>query len=165
MEVYRQMSPFVIEIGFMVFLGILSLARPNAGRIFLGFFFLVMAFAVNGTVLATDPALFATLGRDSFIPLYRWLFDQVVGASPILWGVIAILYEVSTGLMLLHTGRWVKRGLICVIVFGVGTAPFMWLTVPNLVMAATAAYLLTREYDGSLFSRLRLRVLKQGGAR
>ncbi len=51
----------------------LCLVRPYAGRIFVGIFFLVMAFAVNVVLVLIAPEQFVALGTDAPIfPPYEW---------------------------------------------------------------------------------------------
>jgi hypothetical protein len=98
---------------FSVLVLILCLVRPNAGRIFLGIFFLVMAIGVNVVLVLTAPNLFVALGtEDALIPLYRWFFENVVAVAPPVFGLLAAAYEITIALMMLSRGKYVKWGLI-----------------------------------------------------
>jgi hypothetical protein len=68
---------------------LLCLVRPDAGRIFLGIFFLVMAIGVNMVLVLISPNLFVALGtNDAIIPLYQWFFENVVAIAPPLFGLL-----------------------------------------------------------------------------
>ena len=58
---------------------VLCVLRPNAGRVFLGLYFLVMAIGVNVVLVFVAPDQFVALGtNDAMVPLYRWFFENVV---------------------------------------------------------------------------------------
>jgi hypothetical protein len=50
-----MLVPIIISSVFVLAVIILYLTKPNAGRIFLGFFFLVTAIGVNGSFTFTNP--------------------------------------------------------------------------------------------------------------
>src|SRR5215217_6415559 len=84
---------------------ILCVLRPNAGRIFLGHFFLVMAIGVNVVLVFVAPDQFVALGtNDAIVPLYRWFFRSPSLAPP-LFGLLAAAYEVAIALLMLSKGR------------------------------------------------------------
>jgi hypothetical protein len=43
------------SIGFVLIVMILCLIKPNAGRIFLGIFYIIMALGINGVNAFTNP--------------------------------------------------------------------------------------------------------------
>jgi len=106
----------------------LCLWKPNAARIFLGIFFLVMA-----------------------------IFTDIVGAAPLLFGLIAVAYETTTGLLILSSGRRAQAGLIMGIIFLVGITPLSLATQANPVLALALQYLLFQPHTHSLPQQLRLR--------
>jgi hypothetical protein len=65
------MQQLVIWAALCLVLLALCLVRPNAGRIVVGLFFLVMAIGVNVVTVFVDPDSYIGLGAGSFIPLYR----------------------------------------------------------------------------------------------
>jgi len=142
-----------VLIPLAVYLGILALClwRPNAGRIFIGIFFLLMAWAVNGVVLATNPGMNAAYGSNALIPFLRPLFTEIVGAHPAFWMILLIAYETATGLLiLLGRGRQIKAGLILGIIFLLGITPLGVETQTNPVMAIALQHLLSKEFPRSL---------------
>lgn len=101
---------------FYLAVGLLCWRRPNAGRIFLGIFFLLMAFGVNLTIMFVQPDLFQQIGSASVIPLYRWVCDNIVAWNPLLFGTVLILYETAAGLLL-------RGGLLLLVPSGVQPLP------------------------------------------
>jgi hypothetical protein len=90
---------------------VLCVLRPNAGRVFLGLYFLVMAIGVNVVLVFVAPDQFVALGtNDAMVPLYRWFFENVVALAPPLFGSLAAAYEVAIALLMLSKGRYVKWG-------------------------------------------------------
>lgn len=142
---------------FILAVLVLCIARPNAGRLFVGVFFLVMALGVNMPLVFGFSQGFVVLGQDSFFAWYRLFFTQVVALAPALFGLLAVAYELTLGLLLLGKRGAVKAGLIMGIVFLVGTAPLMLWSLPNLGMAAALAVLLTKTYDTTLLDMLQAR--------
>jgi hypothetical protein len=128
----------------------LCLAKPGAGRIFLGLFFLVMAIGVNVVLVFVAPDQFIALGADSYVPFYRWGFQNVVALAPPLFGLLAAAFEITTGLMILGRGRRVKWGLAAAVVFLLAITPLGIWTLGNPLMALAAAALMRRDYDRSL---------------
>ncbi len=84
---------------------LLCLVRPNAGRIFLGIFFVVMAIGVNVVLVLISPNLFVALGtNDAIIPRYQWFFENVVAIAPPLFGLLAAAHEITIALMMRSVG-------------------------------------------------------------
>jgi hypothetical protein len=149
----EQLVPWSV---FCLLVLLLCLVRPNAGRIFVGVFFMVMAIGVNVVLVLIAPDLFVALGTDApIIPLYRWFFENVVTLAPPLFGLLAAAYEITIALMMLSKGRYVKWGLIGGIVFLIGITPLGVWTLANPIMAL--AVLQRKEYDRSFVEMLHLR--------
>jgi hypothetical protein len=99
------MQQLITSVVFSLLVLLLCLVRPNAGRIFLGIFFLVMAIGVNVVLVLISPNLFVALGtNDAIIPLYQWFFENVVAIAPPLFGLLAAAYEITIALMMLSRG-------------------------------------------------------------
>lgn len=132
---------------FSLLVLVLCLVRPNAGRIFVGIFFLAMAIGVNMVLVFVAPDLFVALGtNDALIPIYEWFFENVVALAPPFFGLLVAAYEVTIALMMLSRGRYVKWGLIGGIVFLIGITPLGVWTLANPILAAAMALLLRKEY-------------------
>lgn len=120
---------------------ILCVLRPNAGRIFLGLFLLVMPIGVNVVLVFVAPAQFVALGtNDAIVPLYRWFFENVAALAPPLFGLLAAAYEVAIALLMLSKGRCAKWGLIGGIVFLIGITPLGVWTLANPLLALAMAF-------------------------
>lgn len=136
----------------------LSLWRPGAARIFLGLFFILMAVAVNLVLSFVAPERFLSLGTDDpLVPFYVWAFQNVVALAPQAVGALAAAGELAVGLLILSQGRRVKTGLALAIAFLVLITPVGTWTLPNPVMAAAAAWLMTKNFPRSLAQMLRAR--------
>jgi hypothetical protein len=136
---------------FYLFVLVLCLIRPAAGRVFVGVFFLVMAVGVNVVISLFSPDLFVGLGANApLLTPYRWFFENVVASTPLLFGLLAATYEITIGSMMLYKDRYVKWGLIGGIVFLVGITPLGVWTLVNPVLALALAVLLSQEYGRSL---------------
>ena len=129
------MEQLIPSLVFYLAVLVLCLLQPNAGRIFLGIFFLVMAIGVNVVLVLVAPDQFVALGTDdALILLYRWFFENFVALAPPLFGLLAAAYEVTIALMMLSRGKYAKWGLIGGIVFLVGTTPLGVWTLVNPVV-------------------------------
>jgi hypothetical protein len=99
----QQLVPAML---FYVLILAPCLARPAAGRVFVGIFFMVMAIGVNVVLVLVVPEQFVALGTDdALVPLYRWFFKNVVALAPPVFGLLAAAYEVAIALMMLSKGR------------------------------------------------------------
>lgn len=135
------------SIGFVLFVIVLSVLKPNAGRIFLGFFYLIMAIGVNALNAFTNPHSTVQMGEESLIPIYRTFFSDVVSAAPALFILIVALFQISFGLMILHKHRNVKLGLLGASIFLVFITPFGVIQLPWLGIAAIQIYLMKKDFD------------------
>jgi hypothetical protein len=144
-----MLTPYVVSIVFVLTVIALCWARPNAGRIFLGGFFLVMALGVNGYFTFAAPQGYVDYASGALIPLYRSVTQTVVAWNPRLFGLLLMLFEVAMGLLILHKGRAVKVGLWGTIAFLVGIAPLSTLQFPWLGLIFGQGYLLTKDFDHS----------------
>jgi len=50
-----MLTPYVVSTVFVLAVVVLCFARPNAGRIFLGLFFMAMGIGVHGEIILTNP--------------------------------------------------------------------------------------------------------------
>ena len=156
-----MLIPIIVSAVFALAVVVLCLIRPNAGRIFLGLFFLVMAIGVNGSFTFTDPQGYVEYASGALIPLYRDIALTVVGVNPVLFGLLLMAFEIAMGLLLLHKRTSVKIDLIGTMVFLIGIAPLSFIQIPWLGLIVGEAYLLMKEFDTTsvdlIKSRLRPR--------
>ncbi len=147
-------APMIISSLFVLAVVILCFAKPNAGRIFLGFFFLVMALGVNGSFTFGNPQAYLDYANGALIPFYRQLAIGVVKISPVIFGLLLMAFEISMGLLLLHKKQAVKIGLIGTMLFIIGIAPMSWMQVPWLGLLVAQGFLYTKEFDRSVLEKI-----------
>lgn len=147
-------GPIIVSSIFVLAVVGLCFWRPNAGRIFLGCFFLVMALAVNGTFILTDPQSYTGYLTGSWLPLYRDLTALTVARNPIPYGILLAVFEITMGILLLSKSPWVKYGLIGTMVFVAALGPVSVMQIPWLGLLAGQAYLLTKTFDHSLWEMI-----------
>jgi len=150
-------GPIVVGVVYSLFVIVLSLLRPNAGRIFLGIFFIAMGIGVNVTFLLTQPAFVLNYGRESWLPLYRTLTDSVIALSPMTFGILLILFEAAMGLFLLSKEVWVKVGLIGTTIFVLALVPIHIAQIAWAGSVVAHVYLLTKSFDTSLVKMIHKR--------
>ena len=153
-----MLIPIVVSSVFVVAVVILCLIKPNAGRIFLGLFFLAMALGVNGIFAFADPQAYLDYAGGALIPLYRDLALTIVEVSPVGFGLLLMAFEITMGLLLLHKHRSVKFGLVGTMVFLVGVAPLSFIQFPWLGLLIGQAYLLTKGFETSFLETLQTRL-------
>lgn len=141
-----MLIPIIISSMFVLAVVVLCLAKPNAGRIFLGLFFLLMAIGVNGYFTLANPHGYIEYASGALIPFYRDVALAVVRLNPVLFGWLLILFEVVMGLLLLHKDQSVKLGLVGTVLFLIGIAPLSLTQLPWLGLIIGQAYLLTKEF-------------------
>jgi len=139
------------SIGFVLIVMTLCLLKPNAGRIFLGFFYLIMAIGVNGVNAFTNPQSTVQMGAESLIPLYRTFFLEVVAAAPSLFILIVVLFQLSVGLLILNKHKKVKLGLTGATIFLILITPFGVIQLPWLGIAVVQIFLLRKDFDKTFF--------------
>jgi len=154
---FVMLAPVVISSIFVLGVVILCLTKPDAGRIFLGILFLVMALGVNGYFTFGNPQAYIDYAGGALIPVYRDLALMIVNVSPFGFGLMVILYEVAMGILLLGKGKAVKAGLTGTILFLLGIAPLSCLQIPWLGLMAGQVYLLTKQFDTSVLEMLQMK--------
>ena len=157
-----MLIPIIASSVFVLAVMILCLIKPNAGRIFLGLFYLVMAIGVNGSFTFTNPQAYVEYASGALIPLYRDIALTIVELNPVLFGLLLMVFEIGMGLLLLHKGKSVRIGLIGTMVFLIGIAPLSFVQIPWLGLIIGEAYLLTKEFDTSLLEIMRSKLRPRG---
>ena len=149
-----MLIPIIVSSVFVLGVIILCLIKPNAGRVFLGLFFLVMAIGVNGSFTFTNPQAYVEYASGALIPLYRDLALTVVELNPVLFGLLLMAFEITMGLLLLHKHKSVTIGLIGTMAFLIGIAPLSFIQIPWLGLIVGQAYLLSKDYDSSFLEAI-----------
>lgn len=153
-----MLAPLLISSAFVLAVILLCFTKPNAGRIFLGLFFLVMALGVNGFFTFGNPQAYLDYAEGALIPLYRDLTVPVISISPVAFGILLMAFEISMGLLILHKQNSVKLGLAGTMLFLIGMAPLSWLQVPWLGLIVAEAYLFRCAFDRSLLDILSMKL-------
>lgn len=130
-------NPFSVTISFGLILAGLAYFKPGIGKIVTGIFFLIMAFGVNVPILFTDPTLFSAAGEKALLPVYHWFFTEILKNYPIPFVVALILFEATTGVLILSKGKAVKLGLLAASLFCLFITPVGMeeITAPALVIS------------------------------
>jgi hypothetical protein len=150
-----MLIPIIVSSVFVLAVMIFCLIKPNAGRIFLGLFFLVMAIGVNGSFTFTNPQAYVEYASGALIPLYQDIALTIVELNPVLFGLLLMAFEIAMGLLLLHKQKSVRIGLIGTMVFLIGIAPLSFVQIPWLGLIIGEAYLLTKEFDSTFLDTIK----------
>ncbi|MHB8133937.1 MAG: hypothetical protein ACYDH1_06885 [Anaerolineaceae bacterium] len=130
-------NPFTVMIIFAMVLACLAYFKPRIGKIVTGIFFLIMAFGVNVPILFTNPTLFSVAGEKAFLPIYRWFFTDILKNYPVPFVIALILFEATTGILILSKGKAMKIGLLAASLFCLFLAPIGLeeITSPALIVS------------------------------
>jgi len=151
-----MLVPMLVSSVFVLFVVGLCFIKPNAGRIFLGIFFLIMALGVNGSFTFGDPQAYLDYAEGALIPFYRDLAVGVINLfTPVIFGLLLMTFEIAMGLLLLHKRMSVKIGLIGTMLFLIGIAPLSIVQIPWLGLIIGELYLLRQEFDVAFIDLLR----------
>ena len=156
-----MINPFTIWLAFVVFVFLFSLIKPNAARIFLGFFFLAMAIGINVVTVLIAPQSYIEMGKNALIPFYRWVFLNIISLNPALFVLPIAAYQIIIALMMLSKKKHVTIGLIGGIIFLVGIAPLGVESLPNLVLAVALGSLVRKEFDTTFLESMRAKFRPQ----
>lgn len=143
------------SIAFVVIVMVLCIVKPNAGRIFLGIFYLIMAIGINLVNAFTDPQSTVQMGEASLIGFYRTIFTDIVSKAPAVFIILIALFEFTMGILILNKHKRVKLGLIGTSVFLILITPFGYIQIPWLGLAAVQLYLLKKDFDKTFIEIIR----------
>jgi hypothetical protein len=124
--------------------------RPRTMRVFVGVFFVVMALGVDGSTILGDLSSYATFASGALLPIYRDVALAVVQVSPVLIGVLMLVFELVVAGLILGRGRAVRLGLLGGIVFLLGITPLGIEELPNPILAVGLGYLATQQIPVSV---------------
>ena len=130
---------------------------PNAARIVLGCFFILMGLGFHIVLVLADPHAYDGYRTTALLPLYRWVFATIVTRLPLLVALVAGGFEIAVGLLMLGKHRAARMGLIAGSLFLLTITPLAVETLPNALLALGLAALATREYPSSVWELLRAR--------
>lgn len=144
------LTPFFVSSVFVLAVIILCFVKPNAGRMFLGFFYLAMALGVNGYFTFGNPQAYLDYTQGALIPFYARLTTTIVSINPVLFGLLVMAFEITMALLILYKQQAVKIGLIGTMLFLIGMAPLSWLQMPWLGLIIGELFLTRREFNRSV---------------
>ena len=147
-------NPITVTLAFSLIMLALNYFKPQAGRIVTGVFFLLMAWAVNVTVLLTNPALIAETGAHAFLPVYRWFFNEVLARYPVPLLTALVVFETSVGVLILSKGKWVRYGVFAAIAFCLWLTPVGIEEISTPVLALAVGLLLRQRFDRSVIEMI-----------
>jgi hypothetical protein len=149
------MQGFLIWGAFTVAVTAFCVRRPQHARIFVGLFFGAMGLVIHGLLIATSPQSYVDFAADAPWTIYRDVGLWLTESNPLVFGVFMLVFETVTAALILSRGRYVRWGLIGAILFLVGITPLGLEEVPNVILAAGIAFLLTQEYPTDVVTVLR----------
>ncbi len=137
---------------------------PRPMRVVLGVFFGLMGLGVHGAFVATNPESYVDFAGQALFPFYRDLAVAVVTTlSPVVFGVMMLVFEVSLAVLILGKGRTAKLGLLLAAIFLVIITPLGIEVVPNIVLAVGLIRVARESFETSVPDDLR-RWLRNRGA-
>ena len=152
-----MVGPIIAGAVYSVLVIVLSFLKPNAARIFLGIFFLAMGLGVNLSFLLTQPSFVYDYGANARLPLYRTLSDSIIVPAPMVFGILLIIFEIATGILLLSHRGWVKVGLIGSSAFVLALVPINFAQGIWALSIVGTIYLLTRSFNTGLLGMVKNR--------
>lgn len=96
-----MLTPFTIWLAFVLLVFTFCWLKPDAGRMFLCFFFLAMAIGINIVTVLVAPASYIEMGRNALLPFYRWVFLNFITLNPPSFVLPIAAFQIAIGLMML----------------------------------------------------------------
>ena len=149
------MQGFLIWGSFTVVVATFCIWRPQAARIFVGLFFGAMGLGIHGALIATAPHSYVDFAAKAPWAIYRDIGLWLTEPNPLVFGIVMLTFETVTAALILSRGRYVRWGLIGAILFLIGITPLGLEEVPNVILAAGLAFLLTQEFPTDVVTMLR----------
>lgn len=132
--------------------------KPNATRIFLGGFFIVMAIGFHLVSVLINPRMYDGFATSALLSLYRWIFRVLVMPQPLLFALFAAVFEITIALLMLHKRRAAQAGLAIGSLFLLIITPLGVETLPNALLALGLAYLASKDFDTSVLETVRAKL-------
>jgi hypothetical protein len=132
--------------------------KPNATRIFLSLFFIVMGIGFHLVLIVRDPHAYDGFSTSALLPLYRWAFRTIVMPSPLAFALVAATFEIALALLMLSKGRYAQMGLLAGSLFLLAITPLGLETLPNALLALGLGYLAMKVFPISAWELVRARL-------
>jgi len=158
-----MIGPIISGLVFSTLIIILSVFKPNACRIFLGFFFLAMGLGVNLYFVINQPYFVFEYGMGAWLPLYRALTESIIGLNPVLFGVLLIIFEVLVGLALLGKKNRVSLGIFSASLFILLLIPLYYSQIAWSFSVVGILFLLRNKYENNVLEMIRAKFKKDDG--
>jgi hypothetical protein len=155
------MEQLIIWLVFVLVVLACCWLRPNATRIFLGFFFILMGIGFHLVLILRDPHGYDGFSASALLPLYRWAFRAIVMPYPLAFAIVAAAFEIAVALLMLSKGRYAQLGLITASLFLLAITPLGMETLPNVLLALGLAYLATKPFPLSFWELVRAKLHQQ----
>jgi hypothetical protein len=155
------MEELVIWLVFVLVVLVCCWVKPNATRIFLGLFFIAMGIGFHLVLIVRDPHGYDGFSTSALLPLYRWVFREIVMSYPLAFALVAAAFEIAVALLMLSRGRYAQIGLLVGSLFLLAITPLGLETLPNALLALGLAYLATKAFPLSVWELVRARLHQQ----
>ena len=149
------MQGFLIWGAFTVAVAAFCVWRPQAARIFIGLFFAAMGLGIHGGLIATNPHSYVDFADKAPWGIYRDIGGWLIEPNPLALGIFMLTFETVTAAFILSHGAYVRWGLLGAILFLLGITPLGLEELPNVILAAGLAFLLTKEFPADVWTMLR----------
>ena len=106
-------------------------------------------------LIATNPQSYVDFAANAPWAMYRDIGTSLTEPNPLAFGIVMLSFETITAALILSRGQLVKWGLLAATVFLVGITPLGLEEVPNLVLAAGMAFLVTRDFPTAVWTMMR----------
>ncbi len=152
------MEELVIWLVFVLVVLVCCWVKPNATRIFLGLFFIAMGIGFHLVLIVRDPHGYDGFSTSALLPLYRWVFREIVMSYPLAFALVAAAFEIAVALLMLSRGRYAQIGLLVGSLFLLAITPLGLETLPNALLALGLGYLATKAFPMSARELVRARL-------
>ena len=149
------MQGFLIWGAFTVAVTAFCVWRPQPARIFVGLFFGAMGLGIHGALILTNPHSYVDFAAEAPWAIYRGVGTSLTEPNPLAFGIFMLTFETITAALILSRGRLVKWGLLAATLFLIGITPLGLEEIPNLILAAGMAFLLTHDFPTDVWTMLR----------
>jgi hypothetical protein len=149
------MQGFLIWGAFTVGVAAFCVWRPQAARIFIGLFFVAMGLGIHGGFILANPQSYVDFAAKAPWAIYRDMGLALTEPNPLAFGIFMLTFELITAALILSRGRYVTWGLLGAILFLIGITPLGLEEVPNVILAAGIAFLLTKDFPTDVLTMLR----------
>lgn len=143
---------------FTVVAAVFCCWKPQPARLCMGVFFAAMGLGIHGTFILTNPQGYVDFAANAPIPVYSDIGLALIEPNPQAFGLFMLIFETAVSLLILSRGRYVKLGLLTAVVFLLAITPLGAEELPNVILAAGMASLLTHQFPTDALTLLRSRL-------